>query len=267
MASLALMQRLRNTCWSLCSTPWTIGAGEAHSPPHLNVRRLELMLQQREDVGDDGIHVDGAGLELSWARQVQETVDDLRSPDGLSLDFLEELRVGPVRIRALEQHLSKAGNPGQGRIDLVSHAGSQDTDGRHLLGDLQLLLELHAIRRVLDQHNRPSLTVGRPQRHRRRVDEELARLGMPGHEGHTMHIVWRPVVGRCRRPDRLEEFRIEQGVERASDGLVLRDAIDALELLVPPNHAVVEVHDDQAVVQRLDHVLTELTHLLEFVRP
>ena len=45
---------------------------------HLDLRRLELVLEQRERVVDDLVQVDVAELVAAGAREVQQAVDDLR---------------------------------------------------------------------------------------------------------------------------------------------------------------------------------------------
>ena len=57
---------------------------------------------------------------------------------------------GVRRIGALEQHLREARDAGERRVHLVGDAGRQQADGRHLLGQPQLLLEVGAIGDVLD---------------------------------------------------------------------------------------------------------------------
>ena len=79
-------------------------------------------------------------------RQVQQAVDDLRGAERLPLDLLEQPRARVLRVGALEQHLREARDAGQRRVDLVRDAGGQQADRRHLLGDLQLLLELRRAR-------------------------------------------------------------------------------------------------------------------------
>ena len=109
---------------------------------------LELVLEQRQHVGDDDVDVDDASsiAVRRRPRQVQQAVDDLRRAERLPLDLLEQPRPRILGIGALEQHLREARDAGQRRVHLVRDAGGQQADRRHLLGDLQLLLELHAAR-------------------------------------------------------------------------------------------------------------------------
>ena len=57
---------------------------------------------------------------------------------------------GSSGSRRFQQHLREARDAGQRRVHLVRDAGREQPDRRHLLRDLQLLLELHARRDVLD---------------------------------------------------------------------------------------------------------------------
>ena len=68
--------------------------------------------------------------------------------------------------------------PGERRVDLVRDAGGQEADRGHLLRDLQLLLEVHAIGDVLDEQDRAGRMSGAGlalQRDGRRVDQQLRR--------------------------------------------------------------------------------------------
>ena len=66
---------------------------------------LELVLEQRQHVGDHDVEVDRRPLvrrrRRSGPRQVQQAVDDLRRTERLALDLLEQPRPRVLRIRAL----------------------------------------------------------------------------------------------------------------------------------------------------------------------
>ena len=51
--------------------------------------------------------------------------------------------------------------------------------------------------------------------------------------------------------------RVEQPVERLAERVGARDAVEALERLVPADDAIVEADDEQPVVERLEDVLVE----------
>src|SRR5579863_4376792 len=55
---------------------------------YLDLRSLELVLQQRQGVMDDTVHVNLRELGAAGAREVQQVVDNLRSTEGLPRDFL-----------------------------------------------------------------------------------------------------------------------------------------------------------------------------------
>ena len=65
--------------------------------------------------------------------------------------------------------------------------------------------------------------------------------------------------GDCsaRRADGLDERRVEQPVERLAQGIGARDAVQALERLVPADHPIVKPDDEQAIVERFEDVLVE----------
>src|ERR1019366_9811401 len=110
-------------------------------------RHLELLLEKRENVADDGVQIDVDALAAlrAWPRQIQQAVDDLRRAERLTLDLLEQYGFRILRVRALEQHLREARDPGEGRGELVRHARSEQPDRRHLFGNLELFLEPHAV--------------------------------------------------------------------------------------------------------------------------
>ena len=58
---------------------------------HLDAAGLELVLEQRQHVVDDGVDVARAAVDLRRPRQVQQAVDDLRGAERLPLDLLEHL--------------------------------------------------------------------------------------------------------------------------------------------------------------------------------
>ena len=58
-------------------------------------------------------------------------------------------------------------------------------------------------------------------------------------------------------------MRVEQTIERLAERVRARDAVQPLERLVPPDHAIVEAHDQQPVVERLENVLVERAQAIE----
>ena len=157
IASRAFRNRFRNTCWSWCSMPSTAAADGDSSRRTLMLPTVELVLEQREDVGDDRVQIDVDPFvrRRAGTRQVEQPVDDLGGAERLPLDLLEQHGLRIVRIGAFEQHLREARDAGQRRVDLVRDAGGEQADRRHLLGNLQLLFEAHAVGDVLDQQQHP----------------------------------------------------------------------------------------------------------------
>ena len=82
------------------------------------------------------------------------------------------------------------------------------------------------------------------------------------------HAVEGRAFGRLgpRRPQHVEEPRLEDLVEPARDGLLVAHAVQLLEAPVPADDPVVAIDDREAVVERLEDVLAELAHPLELVR-
>ena len=56
---------------------------------------------------------------------------------------------------------------------------------------------------------------------------------------------------------RLDERAVEEPLDRLPQRVGARDAVNALEGLVPADDTIVETDDQQAVVQRFENVLVE----------
>ena len=97
---------------------------------HFDVGDLELMLEQREHVGDDGVEIDVDALvgRRARPREVQQSVHDLRGPERLPLDLLEQRRLRVAWRRPLQQHLRVARDPGQRRVHLMGDARGEEPD-------------------------------------------------------------------------------------------------------------------------------------------
>ena len=136
------------------------GSGQLTS--HLNAARGQLMLEKSEHVVDHGVEVDWTrDVRPPRARKIQQAVDDLGGPKCLPLNLLEHLGLWILWVRSLEQHLGKTRNAGQGRVHLMSDTRRQQADGRHLLRDLELFLELDPRGDVLhDDHHPAGVTIG-----------------------------------------------------------------------------------------------------------
>jgi hypothetical protein len=87
--------------------------------PNFDAADLELMLEQREYVGDDGVQVDALWLVRfsTLSRQTKQAIDDLRRAEGLPLDLLEQPRLRIARVGSFEQYLGEARDAGQRRVD------------------------------------------------------------------------------------------------------------------------------------------------------
>ena len=236
------------------------------------------MFEQRKHVADDGVDVDRVLFVVIGARprQIEKPVHDLRGAERLLLDLLQQNRPWIARVGAFEQHLREARNPGERRVDLVRHAGSEQADGRHLLGDLQLLFELHVVGDVFDEQNRSDDRVrpsrGFLQRHDRRVHQQLLRLAAgrhgrsrPARQRHAIErrakrvVALRGVQGFDKRP--VEDIR-ELSTNRAG----ARHAVEAFERAIPAHDPLVDVEHHQAIVEGFEDVLVELAHPSKFFR-
>ena len=67
--------------------------------PHLDAAGAELVIEQRQDVVDDGVEIDRAAVDLRGPGEIQQAVDDLGGAERLALDLLEHLGPRVVRHR------------------------------------------------------------------------------------------------------------------------------------------------------------------------
>ena len=109
--------------------------------PHPDPRAVELVLDEREHVGQHLVHVDLLELGPARAREVEQPVDDLRRAEALLLDLLEHLLARVVLLELAAQQLRVGRDPGERGVHLVRDAGGEQAHRGHLLGVLQLLLE------------------------------------------------------------------------------------------------------------------------------
>ncbi len=63
-----------------------------------------------------------------------------------------------------------------------------------------------------------------------------------------------------RRPQRLDERRVEDVAEQPADRCLAGDAVKALQRTVPADDPLVHVEHHQSIVERLEDVLVELAH-------
>src|SRR5437660_4980051 len=73
--------------------------GRSEFVMHLNLCRLELVLQQRERIGDDLVDVDVGELGAAGARKIEQVVDDLGSAEGLPSDLLQQARLLRIALQ------------------------------------------------------------------------------------------------------------------------------------------------------------------------
>src|SRR6478672_4652375 len=251
IASRAFRNRFRNTCWSLYSIPCT-SSGVALSSFRTWMRPVRNWCSR------------SASTSLMTALTSTAELSVCAGRARLSRPFTI-LAAWIVRLGPLQEHLRKARDAGEGRVDFVRDPRREQANRRHLLRDLKLLLELHAGRNVFDDHNGAGDgAIGIPQRRRGDVDEEGPGAFVPRDERHAIEgrALGRFAPGRTKH---LEEPGLEDLVETAGDRLLVADAVELLQPAVPPHDAIVAIHDRQTVVQRLENVLAELAHAFELV--
>src|ERR1700761_7031107 len=107
------------------------------------------MLKQKSCVAYDRVEIDAAELAGAHAREVEQTVDDLRGAEGLLRNLLEDGLQTRVRCligaELLAEHLGIAGDDGQRCVDLVRDAGGEQAYGGELFGLRELRLHVDAI--------------------------------------------------------------------------------------------------------------------------
>ena len=239
---------------------------------------LELVLEQREHVGDDRVEVH----RMSVPSRPYPAGDSVSRPLTIFAArnvcfsiFSSSTVLGSAGVGAVEQHLREARNAGERRVHLVRDAGRQEADRRHLLGDLQLLLEVDAIGDVLEQENHPG-HVGRAaglslQRNRRGVDQQLRRASSsapssPDRErrvsGTRNSVAPYGFSRQAARSASTNGWSNTSG-RRRPIALVRGHAVEAFERPVPPDDPLVHVAHHQAIVERFEDVLVELAHAAE----
>ena len=87
------------------------------------------MLQQRQRILDDAIHIHFGKFGAAGARKVQQVIHNLGCAESLFGDFFQQLRLFLVAMELLGEHLRVAGDHGQRRINFMRNAGGQQSDG------------------------------------------------------------------------------------------------------------------------------------------
>jgi hypothetical protein len=118
---------------------------------HHDLRRLELMLQQRKRIANDLVEVGVAEFRCGGTREVQQPVGDFRGAETLLRDFLEHWAQPDVALHLLREHLRIGRDDGQRRVDFVGHAGREQANGAELVGLGELRFKRHALRDVVYQ--------------------------------------------------------------------------------------------------------------------
>src|SRR5262245_5058142 len=84
------------------------------------------------------------------SRETQQAVHNLRRPESLFGDLLQELEPWIIAANLLAQHLRMARDYSQWSVHFMSHAGGQQTNGRELFILNELILQSNAVCDVVD---------------------------------------------------------------------------------------------------------------------
>ncbi len=223
--------------------------------PDADARAVQLVLDQRQHVGQHLVDVDLLELGAARAREVEQAVDDLGRAEALLLDLLEHLLARVVLLELPAQQLGVGRDAGERCIHLVRDARRQQAHRGHLLGVLQLLLEPHARGDVVEDQDRAAALAGRRlERRHREVHDQAA----PVRRGQVQLVDARDLVVPAqhqRAAQRVEERLREHGVERLAQHLGALAAVEPLHRAVPAHDARVEVEHHDPRVEALQDVL------------
>ena len=236
------------------------GSSSARSRSTIDLRGLELVLEQRERVANDLVEVGVAELGGRGAGEVEQAVGDFGGAEALLGDLVEHRAEAGVAFQLLGEHLRVGGDDGQRGVDFMGHAGGQQADGAELVGLRQLGFKRDALGDVVDQDDAADGDeVAREQR--RDGDVGGALLAGAGGEAELVEVMDALLVAEAF--ERLDELAGEDGAKRLADGLGAAEGVHGLHLRVPAFDAVVEIEGQDADVDGFDDVLVELLEPLE----
>ncbi len=140
-------------------------------------------------------------------------------------------------------------------------ARGQQADGAELVGLRQLGFERHSLGDVVDQDDAADGNeVAREQR--RNGDVGRALFAGPRGERKLVEVMHALLVAEALQS--LDELRGEDGAQLLADRLGAAESIHGLHLRVPALDAVVQIHSQDADVDRFDDVFVELLQPFEF---
>ena len=211
------------------------------------------------------IQVEPHKLGAGGAREVEQTVDNLRGPEGLLRDLFEDRRELWVAAQLLREHLCVAGDDREWRVDFVRHAGGKQPDRRELLGLSELSLQLDAVGDVVDQDDASDdIETTRQQR----GDRDVGDSGLTGGKSEAKFVqVVRPAC-RLVAADGFKashEVRRQNRSQRLAQSLLARAGEEHFHLRIPAFDATFQIDGKDADVDRFNDVLVEILQLLEFV--
>src|SRR5208282_107868 len=222
---------------------------------HLDVSHLELVLEQRQRIGDHLVQTDFRQFRARGAGKVQQIIDNLRSAERLLGDFLEHPRFLRIRLQLLRQHLGVGGDYRQRRIHFVRHAGGQQSDGRKLVGLGELDFKFDPLRDVVHDYQPPYHVelAGYQRRHRNIHD---ARFAGGSRQPELIKIVDARILPNA--VELLDEGGRKNLAQRTPHHLPTRLGIHDFHLRVPGFDAILQVHSHHADVDGFNNILVEI---------
>ena len=95
---------------------------------HLDMRNLELVVEQRERIGDYFIETDLRQFSAGCAGEIKQIVHNLRRAECLLCNSVKHPSFRRIRLQLLCQHLRVRRDDRQWRIHFVRHARGQQSN-------------------------------------------------------------------------------------------------------------------------------------------
>ena len=117
----------------------------------VDLRGLELVLEQGESVADDLVEVGFAEFGGGGAGEVEQAVGDFGGAEALLRDLVEHRAEAGVAAQLLGEHLGIRRDDGERGVDFMGHAGGEQADGAELVCLGELGFKRDALGDVVDQ--------------------------------------------------------------------------------------------------------------------
>ena len=187
-------------------------------PNHLHLAGAERMRQQRERFLHHLVQAHRLKFRRAGARKIQQVIHDFARPERLLDDLVDQRLPRIARRQLLGQHLDVVRDHRQRRIHFVRHARRQQAQRGQLLGLQELVLQVRALRDVVQQDQPPDALafLAHQRRHRdvhhqvplrARAQRQLVQAGdviglrprrQFRHQARRQHLVQPPVDGLLR---------------------------------------------------------------------